>query len=59
MNNEISDPQVLIKASLTRTRLTKLMKKRPDFQLKLKLNALDSILCNLSPEESNTPILTE
>lgn len=57
--NIIEDPQVLLKASLTKTRLTKLMKKKPDIQLKLKLNALDSILCNLTPEESTTHQVSE
>jgi hypothetical protein len=50
MNSD--DAIVLLKANLTRTRLTKLMRKKPDFHLRLKLEAIDSILEGLSTEDT-------
>ncbi|CAK61323.1 unnamed protein product (macronuclear) [Paramecium tetraurelia] len=55
MNNDNQNAQVILKASLARTRITKILQKKPDFQLKLKLNALDSILSNLPTEEESPP----
>ncbi|CAD8085946.1 unnamed protein product [Paramecium primaurelia] len=55
MNNDNQNAQVILKASLTRTRITKILQKKPDFQLKLKLDALDSIISNLPTEEESPP----
>ncbi|CAD8116658.1 unnamed protein product [Paramecium sonneborni] len=55
MNNDNQNAQVILKASLAKTRITKILQKKPDFQLKLKLNALDSIISNLPTEEESPP----
>ncbi|CAD8200437.1 unnamed protein product [Paramecium pentaurelia] len=55
MNNDNQNAQVILKANLAKTRITKILQKKPDFQLKLKLNALESIISNLPTEEESPP----
>ncbi|CAD8189020.1 unnamed protein product [Paramecium octaurelia] len=55
MNNDNQNAQVILKANLAKTRITKILQKKPHFQLKLKLNALESILSNFPTQEESPP----